>query len=212
MISLKEYIQIYSIISKSRVLNTDIHGLVLHMGVENSSLVVALLLAYTVQWLRGFVWSRLAADRTSCVVSLIQLPTILMRWISWPLGNWPMRLFLVDTGVWAFLRMVGAWANNLWSGIQLYKRVKSFDSPSGIQTVLWLIGNLWLKVGNIFRPRSHFVFLLVRRKLNKSAFTLESPPNLVFPTCCLLERSASFISSWIGRGVHRYLFWSSAST
>ena len=179
------------------MLNTDIHGLVLHVGLEDASFVVSLLLSNTIEGLWIFVWSYLCSNWRCCIISLIQLPSKLVRGISRSFRNWPMRFIWIDACERAFFRVIRSWSNYFWCGIELYERVKPFNCSSGVQAVLRVIRYLWFQIRDIFWSWCHFILLLIWGKLNRLKTTLESPPNLVLPLCYLLALSASLKSTWM---------------
>lgn len=165
------------------------------MLLENSWLVVSLVLTHAENCFCYLVWSELASNRWWSVICLIQLPLVPWFSVPWPLRNRPLRLILCFAGVGTLLRMISSRPNDFWSRIQQNQRIKSFDCSSCIQTELRHIGNFRLQIWKILRSRSHFIFFFTWRKLNKQKNTLESPPNLVFPIFNLLALSASLISN-----------------
>ena len=149
------------------MLNSHIYWSVLHMSLEYSWLLVSVLPSNTEMRLRSLIWSYLSAYWRSGIVSLVELSSILMSRVSWTFGQWPMRFIGVYTGVGTFFWVVGSWTYNFWGRVEFYQGVKSFDSSSGIETVLRLIWYLWFKIGDILWTWSHFVLLLSWRKLHK---------------------------------------------
>lgn len=199
-------------ISKSGVIDAYIHWLILHMGLEDTRFVISLLFSYTKQRLWSFIGSNLRPHWRGCIVCLVKLGSVLVSWIPWSFWQGPMRFILIYTGIWALFGVVRSRTYDLWCWVELDKGVKSFNSSPSVQTILGLFGNLGSEVGGVFGARGHFVLLLVRGELNKGWGTLESPPNLVFPLCCLLPLSASLMSSWVWEGIRLCLCGSSVRT
>lgn len=146
--------------------NSYLDWLEFHVGFENSCLVISLVFPNAEKRLCNLVRSELPSDCWWGIISLIELPFVFCLPIPWPFWNRPLRFVLSFTRVWTFFRMISAWANNLWCRIQQNKRIKTFDSPSGIQTILWLIWYFRSKIRIVLWSWSHFVLLFRNRELN----------------------------------------------
>ena len=150
------------------MLDADVYRFILHMSFEYSCLIVtSFVFCNTVQWLWNFVWTSLKSNWWSCVISLVQLPSILMRGISWTFWHWPMRLVCVCASKSTLLWVIWSRTYYLRSWIEFNEGIKSFDSSSSIETILRLYRYLRFKIWLIFRSRSHFILLLIWWKLNK---------------------------------------------
>ena len=148
------------------MVDTHLHWLVFHMGLEDAGLVVAtLLFSNAEEGLRRLVGTRLQAYRRSSVVGLVQLPLVLVGGIARAFWHRPVRLVLVHAGQGTFLRMIGTRANNFRGGVEFDQRVKALDCSSGVETELRLCGYLRLQSWHILRSGRHLVLLLLRRKL-----------------------------------------------
>jgi hypothetical protein len=178
------------------VVDSDGSWLEFHVRGEDSHLRFAsLLLPHAVERLRDLVWTLLDAHCGSCVVGLVQLPSVLVGGVSGTFGDRPMRSVLVETSEGTFLGVVGSWANYFGSWVEFNQWVKSFDCSTSVKTVAGLDGNLWLEIWEVFWARSNFISLGVCGKLYECCITLASPPNLVLPLKFLVPLSASLISS-----------------
>lgn len=127
------------------------------MRFKYSGLLISILFTHTKERHWFFVRSCLDTYWFSCIIGLVQLPSVLVSRISWTFWNRPMWLILIDTSVWTLLWMVRTRSHDFWCWVQFNKWIKSFDCSSGIQTIKRLIRNLRFYWWHVLRSWRHFV-------------------------------------------------------